>query len=579
MRMGDLERTLDHRLQAGQAALNRGAWADARVCFETALQGAETPEALEGLGMAAWGLNDVAAMLDARERAFRLYRQQGDCQSAARVASNLALDHFYFRGEHAIASGWLQRARRLLAEVEPSLEWGWLAVVEAQIIMWAAHDALAVQRLCAQAAALGRAMGDVNLEMLALACEGLALVSQGEIAEGMRRLDEATLAAVAGEMTAIDAACTTYCCLIFACEWTRDYGRAAQWIERLKALAEHGSHPTQVFFCRTHYASLLMGQGAWAEAEAELVAASTHLEHTQPALAAEAIIRLAELRCRQGRFDEADALLARAESPPFKSLAGDFCLLGRAALSLAQGDVEMAVDLAERFLRAIPKENRMERLGGLELLILAQAARGDQAQALATLAEFRDATASITTRPVRASVCFAEGAVAFADGDYEAARRCFEDAVDGWAASRAPYETALAQLELARALLALGRLQAAEQQAREAFDALQRLGAEPDAARAAGLMREIETNASVRGHQKGRAPDLPELTPRELEILRLIAAGQSNQDIAKSLVLSIRTVERHISNLYAKLGVSGSTARTAATALALGHGVGTPPAG
>src|SRR3712207_9381979 len=123
--------------------------------------------------------------------------------------------------------------------------------------------------------------------MLALACEGLSLVSQGQIGEGMRRLDEATLAAVAGEMTDIDAACMICCCLLFACEWTRDYQRAAQWIARLQDLAIRWAHPTQLFFCRTHYAGLLVSRGAWREAEAELVAAITGLEATQPALTAE----------------------------------------------------------------------------------------------------------------------------------------------------------------------------------------------------------------------------------------------------------------------------------------------------
>lgn len=574
--MSDIERALDDHLQAGQAALARGAWGEARACFEAAVQIEETPEALEGLGMAAWGLNDAAAMFDAREHAYHQYRQNGDCRGAARVAANLAMDHFYVRGEDAIANGWLQRARRLLADMEPCPELGWLAVTEAQIAMWVAHDPIAVQRLCAQAASLGKALGDLDLEMLALAVEGLVLVGQGDVAEGMRRLDEATLAASAGEMTAIDAACVTCCCLIFACEWTRDYGRAAQWIERLKELSARGSHPTQAYFCRTHYASLLMGQGAWAEAEAELEAAIAELGASQPALAAEAMLRLAELRLRQGRFDEADALFARAEMPPFKSLAGDFCLLGRAGMALAQDDAETAIDLAERFLRAVPRENRMERLGGLELLILAHAARGNHARAAAALAELRDATTGLTTKPIRAAVCFGEGVVAAAAGDFDAARRCFEDALDCWSASGAPYEAALAQLGLAHALLALGRPQLAEREARAASSALQSLGAVPDAARATDLIRQIESSASApapaptdaSAHQAG----LPDLTAREMEILRLIAAGKSNAEIAQGLVLSVRTVERHISNIYAKLGVSGASARVAVIAQAHRYG-------
>lgn len=147
----------------------------------------------------------------------------------------------------------------------------------------------------------------------------------------MRRLDEAILAAVAGEMTDIDATCPACCCLIFACEWTRDYERAGQWIERLRELAARWPHPVSFAFCRIHYAGLLILQGAWPEAEADLMVATTELAETQPALAAKGLVRLAELHCRQGRFDKASALFERVELPPFRNLAGDFCLSGRAA--------------------------------------------------------------------------------------------------------------------------------------------------------------------------------------------------------------------------------------------------------
>lgn len=562
------EQTGRTMLRAGQAALGRAAWTEARSCFAEALRAEETPEALEGLGMAAWGLNDAAATFEARERAYRLYRQGGDRRGAARVAASLAIDHFYFRGETAIARGWLDRGRRLLAGAEPCAEAGWLTVVEAQITGWADHDFGAVGRLAAEAASLGRAVGDLDLEMMALACEGLALVSQGQVAEGMRRLDEATLAAVAGEMRNIDAACTSCCCLIFACEWTRDYERAAQWIARMGDLAQRWGHPTLVFFCRTHYAGLLISQGDWAGAEAELVATIAELEAAQPALAAEALVRLADLRCRQGRLEAAAALLARAEAPPFRALAGDICLLVRAGMALAQSDLEAAVELAERYQRTIPADNRMERFGGLELLVPALVARGEQARAEGVLADLRAVTEQVGTRPMRAAASFNEGLVAAGAADFARARRCFEDAADDWARSGAPYEAAQARLGLAEVLLALDRPQDAGRQARAALDTLGRLGAEPDAARAAELL------AACAGPPRRAAPPVPAgLTPRECEVLCLIAAGRSNQEIARALVLSVRTVERHISNIYAKLELSGPSARVAAAAFALRHGL------
>lgn len=555
--------TTDNPLHAGHDALARTAWNEARTFFLAALDNEETPEALEGLGMAAWGLNDTAVTFDAREKAYRLYRQRDDYQGAARVATSLALDHFYGRGEYAIANGWLQRAGRLLEGQTPGEELGWLCVAEAQIAGWAGHGFAAVQQLAAQAAALGKSLGNVDLEMVALACEGLALVHGGMISEGMRRLDEATLAVAAGEMTVVDAACLTCCSLIFACEGTRDYQRAAQWIERLKEISTRLAHPTMFFFCRTHYAGLLIWQGDWVQAEAELESAITELGATQPARAAEALVRLTILRCQQGQFEAAAALAARAESPPFRALAGDFCLLARAVLALEMGDAETAVDLAERFLRAIPQENILERFDGLELLVLALAADGAAERAQVALAEMAATADSVATKPMQAAVCFATGVAALAAEAYDLAKRSFEDAVEYWLRSGAPFETAQARLGLAQALLALGRRQAAKELAHLALDALQQLGARPGAGRAAALLQEIE-----RAPVDGRGPDL---TLRELEVLRLMAAGKSNQEIARELVLSVRTVERHISNIYQKIGAGGTTARVAAITFARQH--------
>ncbi len=152
--------------------------------------------------------------------------------------------------------------------------------------------------------------------------------------------------------------------------------------------------------------------------------------------------------------------------------------------------------------------------------------------------------------------------------DYDRAKRCFEDAIDLWTRSGAPYETAQARIELAQALLALGRNQAAARQAREAWDVLRQLGALPDAERAAALLSEIAPASQPHGDTPSSMSDL---TPREREVLRLIAEGKSNQEIARELVLSIRTVERHISNIYTKIGASGTTARATVTAYALHH--------
>ncbi|MGH2520964.1 MAG: LuxR C-terminal-related transcriptional regulator [Anaerolineales bacterium] len=560
-------------MNAGRQALARCAWDEARARFEAALRGEETPEALEGLGLAAWWLDDATVTFDARERAYQLYRQRGDGQGAARVATYLAYDYYSFRGDYAIANGWLQRAHRLIDGLDLVPEQGLLAIYEGYFALMLHHDTATARRLGTQAAMIGNRLKVLDIEMLALALEGLARVSEGDIAEGMRCLDESTTAATSGEMTDPDACATACCYLIYACERVRDYDRAAQWCAYVKEIATRWKYPMMFSYCRVHYAGVLIWRGDWAEAEATLVSATNDLVATRPAEAADGIVRLADLRRRQGRFDEAAMLLAQAESHPFRMVGGNLALLGRAALALDQGDPAAAVDMAERFLRGTPAEDRTERPTALELLVLAQIARGDHAQAQIALAELDAIATTVATEPLRATARFVAGFVAAADGEHEMACRHLEDAVDLYKRNGAPFEVARARIELARSLLALGRNQAAGQQAREALEALQPLGAVPEAARAADVLREIESSPHAHG---SKIPDMADLTPRELEVLRLIAAGKSNQEIAAELVLSVRTVERHISNIYEKIGASGPAARATATAHALRHGLTQP---
>jgi ATP/maltotriose-dependent transcriptional regulator MalT len=406
--------------------------------------------------------------------------------------------------------------------------------------------------------------------MLALALEGLALVSAGDTAGGMRCLDESTTAVVSGEMTDPDACASACCFLIYACELARDYDRAAQWCIYVQELAKRWNYALMFSLCRTHYAGILIWRGEWAEAEATLLAATDDLAATRPAEAADGIVRLADLRRRQGRFGEAATLLAQAESHPYRMLGANLALLGRAALALDQGDATTAAELAERFLRGLPAENRLDRSKALELLALAQLALGAVDQAAQTCAEFHSLAMAVATEPLRAAASFIEGTVAAVRGDHETARRRFEDAVDLYTHNGAVFETARARLRLGHTLLALGRTQAARQIARNAQDVLQRLGAVGEADRAMALLREIEATPD---EQIVLAFSMADLTPREVDVLRLIAAGKSNREIAAILVLSVRTVERHICSIYEKIGASGPVARATATAYAYQHGL------
>jgi ATP/maltotriose-dependent transcriptional regulator MalT len=259
------------------------------------------------------------------------------------------------------------------------------------------------------------------------------------------------------------------------------------------------------------------------------------------------------------------ALLERAESPPYRTLAGHLYLLGRAAVALEQEDLETTVDLAERFMRVIPAEAQITRVPALELLIQAWIGLGQPAWAEKRLAELRAVAAPVTTKPMQASVRFAEGLVAAAAGAHGAAKQSFEDALELWAQSGAPVEMAQARLELAGVLAELGRSKAAEQEAVAALEVLQTIGAAGAVRRAATFLQQLK------GAERQPASDrdlFPRLTERQAEVLRLLAQGLSNKEIAVQLVLSEHTVHRHVANIFTKLGVSS---RAAAVAYAAQH--------
>jgi len=282
-------------------------------------------------------------------------------------------------------------------------------------------------------------------------------------------------------------------------------------------------------------------------------------------MAAEGIARLAELRRRQGRVEDAEALLDRLDAQPLRALGGKLALLGRAALALDRGDATTAINLAERFLRGVPSEDQVERIDGLELLARAQAAHGDQAQAARSLAELQAITAAIATPSLRGMVSFVAGVMAATSGDCEEARRRFEDAVDLFDESGAPYEAARSRLELGSALTALRRVDAASRELRAALSIMARVGAVGERARAEALLRRLEAAVSDR---TGDEAAVAGLTRRELEILRLVAQGLSDKEAATTLGLSEHTVHRHISNVLNKLDVPS---RTAAVAQAVQH--------
>jgi len=547
---------------AGRDALRAGQWQRARECFVAALSVGASAEAYEGLGWAAYCLDDDPLTFESREHAFRLYRERGDDHAAARVAAWLAADWAEFRGETAVCNGWLQRAHRLLDGREPGPGHAWLAVHEASMII--DEDPSTALRLAVDAAELGRRFGVVELEMLGLALEGRALVSLGELDQGMRRLDEATATALGGDAELLSCVAWACCYLVSACEQVRDYDRASQWCRQVGEFCERHEIGFLLGICRAKYAGVLTWQGRWDEAEAEVNLAADGLA-SRPLFVEEALVRLAELRRLQGRFDEAVELFDRCEGSVR-------ALLGRAALAADRGCWADAGELTERFLRRYPEPHRIERSPGLEVAVRAYVALGDQERAVAAMEELRAIAGRSQTRPLRAAAAVAEAVLARSRGETAAARACLEDAIDLLAGSPARHEVGRARLELAAVLLDEGRPDDARVAAATALQDLCALGALAEVTRAETMLAALADRAVVAPPDLGgrAGGPLEALTPRECEVLSLVAEGLTNQEIAQRLVVSGHTVHRHVTSILRKLAVPS---RAAAASVAVRHGL------
>lgn len=542
--------TVDARSEAlklGASALAKFDWAAARAAFERAVAAGVGAEAFEGLAQAAFQLDEPGVSLSANEQAYARYREAGRSVDAARVAIALAWLYRSYRGERAVSDGWLARARRLLDGHGPTRELGWVALREASFALPGGPE-LARER-AAEAEALGRELGDVDLEMTATALDGLARVSLGDVAAGMARLDEATTAATAGEMRDPVAIGFSCCYLIFACERVRDLERAGQWCERVAAMAAGWNIRALRAVCRAHFGTVLMFRGEWERAEVELTEAAAILA-AAAGEGADAVARLAELRRRQGRTEAAMALVRRAEHHPV-------AILCRAALALERGDAAGAADPAAQYLRLLGGAST-ERAPALELLAEAHAAAGRLDEAGEAARELSAIAERVGTDPLLGAARNAEGCIAAAAERFDDARCAFEDAVELLGRAGLPFEATRARVALARALRALGRNDAAAIEFDRASVEFARLGATVEERRS----RALRASRRVGGRT--------ELSAREREVLGLVAQGRTNAEIASALVLSEHTVHRHVANLLAKLGCSR---RAEAVAVALEEGL------
>ena len=516
----------------GWDALSRGAWDEALA----KLAGMDDdPEAVEGVGVAHWWLDHADETIEVRERAYRLYRERGNRVGAARVASALAWDSILFGSRSAVARGWLDRAARLLEDEEPRPEHAWLAVREAEVALATGAPAEA-QRAAERAIALAAEVGREDIQVVGRSLEGLALVQEGVVEEGMRRLDESAVAATAGDVDDLMWIGKVCCFLITACERVGDVERATQWCEEVKEFAQRWELQTLFSICRTQYASVLLQKGAWSEAEAELEAALAVLGRGRRSALAEGTARLGELRRRQGRLDEARELFAGAGH----SWAAR---IGSVELAFDDGDHPAALAQAERLDRATRGGSQLDRIEALSLLVRAAAAVGHASTARSVSMELDELAKAVGTTAARATAAEAGGRASYAAGDLEPARCRLEDAVDLFGVGEAPYERARARLPLTEVLLALG----ADDRARGEASAARDTFLELDARRELAAVDRLLAPPPRRGD--GAGP----LTPRETEVLAMVAAGRTNREIAAELVVSQHTVHRHVANILRKL--------------------------
>ncbi len=532
-------------LGRGRNAFEAQDWAVAHA----ALMEADTtsplgPDDLELLATSAYLVGCEDELLRALERAHQARADAGEVRAAARTAIWLCI-HLTIRREAGSASGWLSRATRHL-EREPGdcVERGW-ALMPAVMRHGAAGEWQAACDLATAAGEIAHRFDDPDLLAFALMDKGRALAELGRLDEGLGLLDEAMVAATAGELSPI-ATGLVYCSVIESCQLAHDIRRAREWTTALTAWCDE--QPGLVPFtgtCLIHRAEILQHQGEWGGALDEAALAGRRFaERGWPWAAAEATYRMAEIYRLQGGFAQAEKAYREAGRGGYEPQPG------LSLLRLASGDPDAAAAGIRRALAEAADGSARARL--LPAAVEIRLATGDMAGARSACDEL-DTLAEGDDGLLAAHSAGSRGAIGLAGDDTRPALVSLRRASRIWQDLDAPYEAARTRALVADACRRLGDDEAADLELEAARESFRRLGAAPDLAR-------TET--------RDDRSDTHGLTRRELEVLRLIAAGHSNRVIATHLVISERTVERHVSNILAKLGASS---RTGATAYAYEH--------
>jgi ATP/maltotriose-dependent transcriptional regulator MalT len=535
-------------LEPGRASCARGAWRDAYEALSRADRSSPLgPDDLELLATAAYMLGNEPEYIAGLERVHHRHLDAGATLPAARAAFWAGM-HLMIGGEVGRGGGWLGRAQRLVErEAVDCVERGYLLMPLAfRREMEGEIEAAAAT--AGEAAAVAERFGDRELLALALHVKGHVLVRAGRVAEGLALLDEAMVAVTTGELSPIVSG-LVYCGVILGCQEAYEPRRAQEWTAALTRWCER--QPDMVAFsgrCHVHRAEIMQLKGAWSDAleEARCAGRRAAQGNHRNALA-EATYVQGEVHRLRGDFPAAEAAYNEASGH------GREPHPGLALLRLAQGNVEAALAAIRRVLgETTAPAGRSKLLPACAEILLAA---GDVEGARAACDELTAIATANDAGVLGAIAAQARGALELAAGDAGAALPQLRRAWRVWEDVEAPYEAARVRSLMGAACRALGDHESAALELAAARRTLVELGAAPDVARLDAL------DGGGRSRPEG-------LTERELQVLRLVTAGRTNKSIAAELVLSERTVDRHVSNIFTKLGVSS---RAAATAYAYEH--------
>ncbi len=536
-------------VEQGRRAFARQAWADAYNALSRVEKPLD-PDDLERLAIAAGVTGHDTAAIEAFEQLHQLRLDAGDVPRAARAAFWAALRALSL-GETARGGGWLAKAQRLVDNLgHDCVEQGYLRL-PLVIRLLAGRDFTAASQTAAEAAAIGDRYHDRDLSALARDFEGRALIRQGRVSEGLGLLDEAMVETTRGGLSPVVSG-LIYCDAIAACHQIYAIDRAREWTAALTHWCQ--SQPQLVAFagtCLIHRAQIMQIGGTWTEALDEAHRAVSRLEHRRGTDAGHAYYQEAELHRLRGQVSDAERTYALA------SERGRDPQPGLALLWLAQGRVDAAAAAIRRVLSVTPDSIERARFlpAHVEIMLAADdlSAARDAANELRTLAD------ALQMPMLDAMAEHAGGLVALAEGDSSGAIDRLRRAQNEWLRLGAPYLGARVRVVIARALRDVGDTASAGLELETARKIFLELNAAPDLAAFDAASAVPATGRQAHG-----------LSARELEVLRLLAAGKTNKAIAGELFVSERTVDRHVSNIFVKLDVS---TRAAATAQAFQRGL------